>query len=197
MNQPMTASGVKALWVEFGNVPVNHDGDLQAPFLHFAAGSDREDVWQWFDRQLPEVTVAQLMGVAEKPISQVVRDTAARYLAEEGIEAIEDINNGLCDEFANDVCEAVDGAMPLGFEEFKIGADGDPAGDDLFDMNVLNAFGISLPQGHTPETIERVSFGGHVWIYLDGKHFDAECPEGVDSFFDLPFSRRYLDASGQ
>ena len=197
MNQPLTTQDVKALWNDFGNVPVNHDGDLQAPFLHFSPGADREEVWQWFDSQAPGLTVAQLMGVAEKPISQVIRDTAARYLAEEGVEAIEQINDGLCDDFANDVCSVVDGALPLGFEEFKVGADGDPAGDDLFDMNVLHAFGISLPQGHTTETMERLGLGGHVWIYFEGKHFDAECPEGVDSFFDLPFSRRYIDAANQ
>ena len=26
----------------------------------------------------------------------------------------------------------------------------------------------------------------HHWLYLQGKHYDAECPEGVDNFFQLP-----------
>lgn len=30
----------------------------------------------------------------------------------------------------------------------------------------------------------------HVWIFYNGKHYDAECPEGVTNFMDLPFFKR-------
>jgi hypothetical protein len=29
----------------------------------------------------------------------------------------------------------------------------------------------------------------HVWIRYEGKHYDAECLEGVESFLDLPIFR--------
>lgn len=29
--------------------------------------------------------------------------------------------------------------------------------------------------------------GGHMWIYYDGKHYDAECPSGVLEWKQLPF----------
>nr|WP_305910549.1 hypothetical protein [Methylomarinum sp. Ch1-1]MDP4523309.1 hypothetical protein [Methylomarinum sp. Ch1-1] len=31
----------------------------------------------------------------------------------------------------------------------------------------------------------------HVWIVHNKRHYDAECPEGVDNFFDLPLFSRY------
>jgi len=33
---------------------------------------------------------------------------------------------------------------------------------------------------------------GHVWLVLDGRHHDADVPDGVDSIFDLPLFRRNL-----
>jgi hypothetical protein len=47
-----------------------------------------------------------------------------------------------------------------------------------------------------PEIGEAVSrtppFGlpGHFWILHDGRHYDAEAPEGVDRWQDLPIYRR-------
>ena len=34
---------------------------------------------------------------------------------------------------------------------------------------------------------------GHVWVYLDGKHYDSECPEGVDTPLELPIFARFLE----
>jgi len=30
------------------------------------------------------------------------------------------------------------------------------------------------------------------WIYYNGKHYDAECPTGVENLFDLPFIKEQL-----
>ncbi len=32
---------------------------------------------------------------------------------------------------------------------------------------------------------------GHVWIYYNGKHYDAEKPYGVNNFMDLPLFKYY------
>lgn len=34
----------------------------------------------------------------------------------------------------------------------------------------------------------------HVWLLADGRHYDADVPDGVDSIFDLPVIRRNLAA---
>lgn len=30
----------------------------------------------------------------------------------------------------------------------------------------------------------------HVWVYEDGQHYDAEAPDGVETFAELPFWKR-------
>ena len=37
------------LWAKLGDVPVNDDGEIEEPFLHFTEGTDREDIWYWFE----------------------------------------------------------------------------------------------------------------------------------------------------
>lgn len=40
----------RALWDEFSEVPVGeHDDLIQEDFLHFPAGTDRFDIWHWFE----------------------------------------------------------------------------------------------------------------------------------------------------
>lgn len=31
---------------------------------------------------------------------------------------------------------------------------------------------------------------GHFWVEYKGKHYDAECPDGVDNFLDLPIFQK-------
>ena len=35
-------------------------------------------------------------------------------------------------------------------------------------------------------------FGGHVWVYFDGRHYDAETPDGVRDWRALPFMDRKI-----
>jgi hypothetical protein len=35
----------------------------------------------------------------------------------------------------------------------------------------------------------------HVWLVSDGRHYDAECVEGVDDYHDLPFFQRHPEAA--
>lgn len=35
--------------------------------------------------------------------------------------------------------------------------------------------------------------GEHVWVLYDGRFYDAEVPEGVDDWRDLPFMQRHFD----
>lgn len=43
---------LEALWEQLSDVPVDPDTEkLDAPYLHFPAGTDKEDVWHWFDKR--------------------------------------------------------------------------------------------------------------------------------------------------
>ena len=40
----------KEHWLEFDDVPMNPETEcIEAPFLHFPAGTHREEIWNWFE----------------------------------------------------------------------------------------------------------------------------------------------------
>jgi hypothetical protein len=75
-----------------------------------------------------------------------------------------------------------------------------PAGDAVsinsghcraFAENVLTYLG-------RPVAVELCSAGYyHTWLFHDRKHYDAECPHGVDDPFELPIWRRLDDEEYQ
>lgn len=43
---------LKALWQQFTDVPMNPETEcMEEDFLHFPAGTHREDIWHWFDER--------------------------------------------------------------------------------------------------------------------------------------------------
>ena len=59
----MTFEDVKKLWDEFSEIPVDNDDCIERPFLHFEAGTDRFDVWSWFDERCPRGMARDLLGM--------------------------------------------------------------------------------------------------------------------------------------
>lgn len=56
---------LEELWEEFGDVPMDPDTEeIEAPFLCFPVGTNREEVWEWFDERYSR-GVAKLMHVGE------------------------------------------------------------------------------------------------------------------------------------
>lgn len=45
------------LWQQFSEVPVNDDDEIEESFLHFGVGTDRFEVWKWFEEQHPDFKV--------------------------------------------------------------------------------------------------------------------------------------------
>ena len=54
------------LWAEFGDVPMNPETEcIESDWLHFPAGTNREEIWHWFEETF-DCRVADLMyGVRE------------------------------------------------------------------------------------------------------------------------------------
>lgn len=43
---------LESLWAEFGDIPMDPDTEkIDAPFLFFDTGTEREDIWHWFDEK--------------------------------------------------------------------------------------------------------------------------------------------------
>lgn len=55
---------LETFWNELGDIPVDDDGIIQESFLWWPKGTDREDIWHWFDGKYPG-GVVNLMGIGE------------------------------------------------------------------------------------------------------------------------------------
>lgn len=40
---------LKVAWEFFGDIPMDANECMEEPFLHFPAGTHREEIWRWFD----------------------------------------------------------------------------------------------------------------------------------------------------
>lgn len=56
---------LERFWAELGDIPVDDDGIIQESFLWWPKGTDREDIWHWFDEKYPG-GVVKLMGLEEE-----------------------------------------------------------------------------------------------------------------------------------
>lgn len=64
---------LEELWEEFADVPMNPETEeMEEPFLHFPAGTNREEVWEWFDERYSR-GVAKLLLVGEPRIERLHR----------------------------------------------------------------------------------------------------------------------------
>lgn len=55
----------RELWTRLGDVPVDDDGYIEIAFLQFPAGTDREDIWHWFESEFNLSVVEDLMKMKE------------------------------------------------------------------------------------------------------------------------------------
>ena len=82
------------LWDEFADVPMNPDTKkTEDAFLHFPAGTPREDIWHWFDERYSKGVAALLYGRGEDNTSTIA---ALTYL------------NKLCCECDSELCAFAD-----------------------------------------------------------------------------------------
>lgn len=58
---------LEELWEGFADVPMDPETEeMEGPFLHFPAGTDREDIWSWFDERHSKGVVYLLYGTEPK-----------------------------------------------------------------------------------------------------------------------------------
>ena len=48
------------LWSQLKEVPVNNEDELESDFLHFEAGSDKFEVWAWFEETF-DITLGEIL----------------------------------------------------------------------------------------------------------------------------------------
>jgi len=135
-------------------------------------------------------------------ISNIILKLRNEYREEYGSTAW-DINNGLCDQFAQDVIDEMGGyknnLYELSDEMFFNTRDPEYAEENwknihitkfgVWSIDMLNKYG-GLPININIENINDEI--NHTWIFYNGKHYDAEVPHGVERWCDLPLVQKFF-----
>lgn len=53
---------LKELWKEFSEVPIDGNDRIERDFRDFPKGTDRFEIWRWFDDSCPNGVVEDLVG---------------------------------------------------------------------------------------------------------------------------------------
>ncbi len=56
------AINLVALWDKFADVSIDENDNIEQNFMCFPAGTNRFDVWHWFDERCPNGLAVDLMG---------------------------------------------------------------------------------------------------------------------------------------
>jgi len=168
----------------FGHLHHPHNyGDLPVTLLAFQRDNDPQ-VQYVLDQaaRLPYVTTRRFDW--ELGVEDAIRRTVEVY---GGLGYMPDrINNGLCEDFAVAVSRRLtDPWTMLDSDNFTT-----PHRTKVDWVLVDEHWG---GKALTPERRERIEYLirlGHRWLLVNGRHYDATAPEGVEHFFDLPFFAR-------
>jgi len=49
----MTIKEIEKMWEEFADIPTNSDDEIEVDFYCWKKGTDRFEIWHWFDEKLP------------------------------------------------------------------------------------------------------------------------------------------------
>lgn len=149
------------------------------------------------------------MGPHHDALRMAIEKVRDDFLSE-GVSDAATINAGRCGCVVSDVAELLGGLddfYAMGMSE--IGIDGfmnphpeDECERDGFDRALIAERwpAITPPEGLDWEALDEIAAfanfnaGTHEWIVYEGRHYDAEAPEGVDNPFDLPFFVRIIEA---
>lgn len=97
-------------------------------------------------------------------------------LETEFTQAPREINNGSCGDFAEAVCDNISTALMV----------------DVLDVIPAKSWRKAYEKAGSVVKV----FGAHTWVTgYYGRHYDAEAPEGVDNFWELPIYQRSVNQS--
>lgn len=49
----MTITELEKMWSALGDIPTNSDDEIEVDFYWWEKGTNRFDIWHWFDEKLP------------------------------------------------------------------------------------------------------------------------------------------------
>lgn len=60
-NKSTDLSKPHELWSLLGDIPTNEDDEIEEPFLDFPIGTDREEIWHWFEDKY-DISIGDIMN---------------------------------------------------------------------------------------------------------------------------------------
>jgi hypothetical protein len=110
-----------------------------------------------------------------------------------------DINNGMCDQFTQDIINKIGGESnnlhELTGDMFLNVRDPEFAKENWKEI-IETPYGIWSKMmldyyGYPPVDLQKVTDEiNHSWIYYNRKHYDAELPNGSKNWYDLPLIKK-------
>ena len=117
-------------------------------------------------------------------IERIIRRRIKLFMKRANVKSPYEINNGDCEEFAMEVLNDLGGYSNNTFEFTT---------ENFSDEWRVIQPGFKSDFGNLPKSINKeIDLPGHVWIFHKGKHYDAEVPDGVNNFFNLPIFMRTI-----
>lgn len=59
----MILEELEKLWEEFADVPIDKDECIDEKFYNWEKGTDRYEIWHWFDEKCPNSLAKDIMGL--------------------------------------------------------------------------------------------------------------------------------------
>ena len=154
------------------------------------------------NNQNPNIKTTLKEWLNELDISQIIRQTSKEF-KEENQCSLYDINNGLCEDFAQAVIEKMGGSSENLYEidgnMFFAFRDPEYAKENWENI-IETEYGVwsedlLIRWGYPPNVNLNIVNDelNHTWIYFNGKHYDAEAPKGVIKWYDLPLNKKFFD----
>lgn len=124
-----------------------------------------------------------------RKVAVIINRTIEEFISSgNGYRTPYDINNGGCEEFVQVLLVKLGGETDRTFIL---------ASDMFGDYGILQRNFKSV-YGNLPAKVKRdVNLGGHLWVYHNGRHYDAEAPEGVKNFLHLPILKKAVDKAAK
>jgi hypothetical protein len=58
-----TIEEAKKLWAILGDIPVNENDEIEESFLDFEVGTDKFEIWHWFEEEFDLSVAKDLMNL--------------------------------------------------------------------------------------------------------------------------------------
>lgn len=135
---------------------------------------------------------------SDTSITRIIKDTIAEFMDEETCTPW-DINNGRCLEFADVLIEKMGGESDNLFSLHSDMFYNDMLSPEEWDNKVIRTRnGIWSKQmlewyGIPPVDLKKIDdLPIHEWVCFNKKHYDAEAPQGVTHWYQLPIFSKFF-----